>query len=70
MEKLTAVEWIEGYLKRFNFIEESLVLRKAFEQAKNMERKQILEARQNGLDNGFSDGSWDSNLYYNETFNK
>jgi hypothetical protein len=33
------------------------------------EKKQIIRARQDGLDNGFSNGSWDSNLYYNETFN-
>jgi hypothetical protein len=31
------------------------------------EREQIIRARQDGLDNGFSNGSWDSNLYYNET---
>lgn len=40
------------------------------EQAKEMEREQIIRARQDGLDNGFSNGSWDSNLYYNETYNK
>ncbi len=33
-----------------------------------MEKEQIIRARQDGLDNGFSNGSWDSNLYYNETF--
>jgi predicted component of type VI protein secretion system len=33
-----------------------------------MEREQIIKARQDGLDNGFSNGSWDSNLYYNETY--
>jgi hypothetical protein len=32
------------------------------------EREQIIRARQDGLDNGFSNGSWDSNLYYNETY--
>ena len=32
------------------------------------EKEQIIRARQDGLDNGFSNGSWDSNLYYNETF--
>jgi hypothetical protein len=34
------------------------------------EREQIIRARQDGLDNGFSNGSWDSNLYYNETYGK
>jgi hypothetical protein len=69
MEKQTAVEWIEGYLKRWNFIEESVVLRKAFEQAKNMERQQI--------ENAYWDGGEDIPLtekrceeYYNKTFNK
>jgi hypothetical protein len=33
-----------------------------------LEREQIIRARQDGLDNGFSNGSWDSNLYYNETY--
>jgi hypothetical protein len=32
------------------------------------EREQIIRGRQDGLDNGFSNGSWDSNLYYNETY--
>ena len=33
-----------------------------------LEREQIIRARQDGLDNGFSNGSWDSNLYYKETY--
>lgn len=33
-----------------------------------IEREQIVRARQDGLDNGFSNGSWDSNLYYKETY--
>ena len=32
------------------------------------EKEQIIRARQDGLDNGFSNGSWDSNLYYKETY--
>jgi hypothetical protein len=44
----TAVEWIEGYLKKFNHIQESLSLRKAFEQAKEMEKEQIGKAFLNG----------------------
>lgn len=48
-------------------------LRKAIdfcEQAKQIEKEQIIRARQDGLDNGFTNGNWDSNLYYNETYNK
>lgn len=40
----TAVEWIEGYLKKFNHITESLSLTKAFEKAKEMEKEQIIES--------------------------
>ena len=40
------------------------------EQAEAIEKENIIKARQDGLDNGFSNGSWDSNLYYNETYNK
>jgi hypothetical protein len=50
---MTAVEWLEGYLKKFNHIQESLSLRKAFEQAKEMEKEQIKEAQDNGFSNGF-----------------
>jgi hypothetical protein len=39
----SGVEWIEGYLKKFNHIEESLSLRKAFERAKKMENKQAVD---------------------------
>jgi hypothetical protein len=72
--KQTAVEWIEGYLKKFNHIEESLSLKKAFEQAKQMEKEQI----KNSFSNGFSEGVvfgastqykyQTSEQYYNETF--
>jgi hypothetical protein len=68
MAKQTAVEWIEGYLKRFNFIEESLVLRKAFEKAKKMEKKQIIDAFEQGdyTGRGFEDVT--SEEYYNINF--
>jgi hypothetical protein len=46
--KQTAVEWIEGYLKKMNHIQESLSLRKAFEQAKEMEKEQIRIAYMEG----------------------
>jgi hypothetical protein len=57
----TAVEWIEGYLKKFNHIQESLSLRKAFEQAKEMEKEQIMNAHYEGSENY-------RRQYYNETF--
>ena len=67
---MTAVEWIEGYLKKFNHIQESLSLRKAFEQAKEMEKQQIIDA----FNKGFITDQWDKSKenkaeqYYNETF--
>ena len=42
--KKTAVEWIEGYLKKFNHIEDTLSLRMAFKQAKEMEKEQMMDA--------------------------
>ena len=68
--KQTAVEWLENEFKEahkmFGGIDTNWI--KRFEQAKEMEKEQIIRARQDGLDNGFSNGSRDSNLYYNETF--
>ena len=69
MNKQTAVQWFASkvmYLKMnpkevFDFLE-------WYEKAKEMEKEQIIRARQDGLDNGFSNGSWDSNLYYKETY--
>jgi hypothetical protein len=72
--KQTAVEWIEGYLKKFNHIQESLSLRKAFEQAKEMEKQQIIDAYQNGgIDGQIFALTRETNIengeqYYNETF--
>jgi hypothetical protein len=45
----TAVEWLEGYLKKFNHITESLSLTKAFEQAKKLEAKQKNQEYQKGM---------------------
>jgi hypothetical protein len=64
----TAVEWIEGYLKKFNYIEESLSLRKAFEQAKEMEKEQILNAFENGEVCTLFKNEDTSEQYYNKTF--
>jgi hypothetical protein len=72
---MTAVEWIEGYLKKINHIQESLSLRKAFEQAKEMEKEQIIDAYWGGLNGAINDYS-DNKIkfgggaeqYYNETF--
>ena len=65
MKKQTAVEWLFAeYINTKN----QTSMASLFLEALQMEKEQIIRARQDGLDNGFSNGSWDSNLYYNETF--
>lgn len=45
--KQTAVEWLEGYLKKFKHIEDTLSLRMAFKQAKEMEKQNKIRDMQN-----------------------
>ena len=73
--KQSSVEWLleqitydNGYGQRRASFIDTEDLTSYFEQAKAMHRKEILEARQNGLDNGFANGSWDSQLYYELEF--
>jgi len=72
----TAVEWIENYLKKFNDIQDknNLRIRKAFEQAKQMEKEQIRDAFNQGMNNSvdyfipFLNPNDESENYYNKTF--
>ena len=64
--KQTAVEWY--FTELWNAPKDKFVWHSILEKAKQMEKEQIIRARQDGLDNGFSNGSWDSNLYYKETY--
>jgi hypothetical protein len=69
----TAVEWIEGYLKKFNHIQESLSLRKAFEQAKAMHKQEIINTYRDGRSDQQSEKTSRfynrmAEQYYNETF--
>jgi hypothetical protein len=68
MKKQTAVEYL--FEQYFGVKWDSMPNKRPtiFEEAKEMEKEQIIKARQDGLDNGFSNGSWDSNLYYKETY--
>jgi hypothetical protein len=50
----TAVEWIEGYLKKFNHIQESLSLRKAIEKAKEIEKEEKHAEYMRGWKDGYS----------------
>jgi hypothetical protein len=65
--KQTAVEWLVEQVNS-DCLNSTFIRPDMINQAKVMEKVQIIRARQDGLDNGFSNGSWDSNLYYNETF--
>jgi hypothetical protein len=62
---MTAVEWLEDqYFKHSgNFLE----MKKAFEQAKEIEKQQMIDAWENGYKE-FYDGSSTPEEYYNETF--
>ena len=66
----SSVDWIIGEILKheMTFFGTSSIPLYIIEQAKAMHRIEILKARQNGLDNGFSNGNWDSQLYYTEEF--
>jgi hypothetical protein len=64
---MTSIEWLIEKLTPSIALQQKHI-DELKEQAEEMHRKEILEARQNGLDNGFTNGSWDSNLYYQESF--
>lgn len=72
--KQTAVEWLTNYMKaNFHLTDESIEI---FEQAKKMEKEQIIDAN----DSGFEDGVMFTQIgtpiydtpeqYYNETYGK
>ena len=62
--KQTAVEWLENELKKIPFINP----KEAFEQAKAMEKEQIIEAANILLYHGPGPGNTAAEQYYNETF--
>ena len=65
MSKQTAVEWLENQLKeRYSFMNSEPL----FEQAKAMEKEQIIDARQDGVDVVFKGYSISNEEYYNETY--
>jgi len=74
MENKTAVEWLIEQIKddQFKKVKTDLQWSKIFEQAKEMEKKQIIEAHGNKQKRGGSVGYVYYNLsgeqYYNETY--
>ena len=63
--KQTAVEWLEKELKG---VYESDYFNRLLEQAKQMEKEQIINARQSGIDATINGKSISNIDYYNETF--
>lgn len=69
----TAVEWLEQEINRRGPSENNPPkwLQELYEQAKQMEKEQIIKAHNHGYDN-CEDGlvRWIAEDYYNETYNK
>jgi len=63
--KQTAVEWLEKELKG---VYESDYFNRLLEQAKEMEKEQVINARQSGIDATINGKSISNIDYYNETF--
>ncbi len=71
-EQLTAVEWLEDEVDRiietYDVDMMRYPLEKAYEQAKEMEKEQMINARQSGIDATINGKSISNIDYYNETF--
>ena len=64
----TAVEWLEEQLKINNYISDNAHW--LIDEAKELEKQQIIDAYEKGTDDGINDGGEDSEQYYKKTFNK
>jgi HEPN domain-containing protein len=68
MKNKSAVEWLEKELKKIPFANPKEV----FEQAKEMEKQQIIDAWENGYEHGAcvneDEAKYHGIQYYNETF--
>ena len=67
-KKQTAVEWLAEILN--NKAQLSEFEKGVIEQAKEMEREQIIDAYSEGDVNGIMNNEMRAKQYYNETFNK
>ena len=65
--KQTAVEWLYGYLKMNNHIPSTRFNEKGLEQAKEMEKEHIINARDTAPYSMF-ERIGEAEEYYNETF--
>jgi len=70
MNKQTATQYLIEEIKNDSFIQAKSIeeWNKVFEQALQMEREQIIDARQNGVDAVFKGYSISNEEYYNETY--
>ncbi len=67
--KQTAVEWYNEEINKLNVGNDARVfIAKLFEQAKEMERQQIIDAFNDGINDECIGGSKTPEQYYNETF--
>jgi hypothetical protein len=65
MSKQTAVEWLITEVKKFNTIITREYMLMLFDQAKQMEKEQIIEAYYEGKEYGFKE---QGEQYYKETY--
>ncbi len=65
---MTAVEFIKEKLMCDEYWYENMTFEQIFEQAKEMEKEQMINARQSGIDATINGKSISNIDYYNETF--
>jgi len=72
MSKQTAVEWLEGQIKDIFYVAEASEMTKKFksvyDQAKQMEKKQIMEAVYDSMGTNFDPSMGRAELYYKEKY--
>jgi hypothetical protein len=65
---MTAIGWLEEKIKKYNVLYFLMCL--WFDEAKEMEKQQIIDAYQQGFNNAYFNNPLSKEQYYNETFNK
>jgi hypothetical protein len=63
MAQQTAVDWLQEVIINHLSHEQQMQLEGLFQQAKQMEKEQIINAYEKGAEE-----SWDAEKYYNETY--
>jgi hypothetical protein len=66
--KQTAVKWLEAMVTSKLSQPMSANFKELFEQAKEMEKEQIIEAHNNGYGSGYMDEGISPEDFYNETY--